>query len=445
MYQPGFMPFEDFTFYNTRAYKNADHGIFIHGVQKMTLDGGVFADNKIGVRNFNDRTIFKNLEFIVTSDLVRERNPNNCDFVAGIQQRINPGWGQGSILQNVTFSGINKGVDCGQKGFEFYHLLGPKRFIGKPFLSGVSMGPGSEREDLVVMDCSWKEDPYNIENIIVEDPDGTVGLTGSPGFYVSDSLAAKAFITGATCIPHPRGCAEYCNDVCLRNVEVKTDACGAHCFNYTMRVSDGLTSFDYPLHIDQSDDNKHSFEAVLPKGVYEISFYNQDGTLDDAIELEDVQIKLGQEPQCPNHLVHSDILLKTKAPTPYPTTTSLQEPLYSDTIISPLDATVKLGKSKFTSSPHKVISGNIVSYSLYQEDQYLPALIVTPSSQYSCHIVQGLKLYTSPSGTGRDPREYKLEGRFNVQDEWSLISEGPISKCLSAAIFALLFIFANQD
>lgn len=440
MYEPGYKPLQEFTFYNTRAYKNFDHGIFIHGVQKMTLDGGVFADNKVGVRNFNDRTIFKNLEFIVTSDLVRKRNPGNCDSRAGIQQRINPGWGEGSILENVTFSGMNEGYDCGQKGFEFYHLLGPKRFIGKAFLSGISLGSESDLKDLVVIDCRWKEDPYNIENIIIEDPDGTVGLTGLPGFYVSDSVSAKAFITSATCVPHPRGCAEYCNDVCLRTVEVKTDARGANCFNYTMRVSDGSTSFDYPLHFDQSDDGIHSFEAILPNGQYEISFYDQNGILDEAIEPDDVKIELGQEPQCANHLVDSDVLLKTRAPTPQPTTLPLLEPLYSDTIISPLDSTEKIGLEDWTSDPQTVISGKIVSYSLYQGDRFLPAFLVTPGSQHSCSIVQGLKLYTPASGSSRDPQQFKLEGRFEVHDEWSLISEGPISKCLFAAILSFLSI-----
>lgn len=428
MYEPGYKPNEEFTFYNTRSYKNWDHGIFIHGVQLMTLDGGVFADNKVGVRNFNARTIFKNLEFVVTSDLVRERNPGNCDSRAGLQEKINPGWGEGSILENVTFSGINEGYDCDQKGFEFYHLLGPKRFIGNSFLSGLSAGPGTKQEDVVRIECRWEDDPYNIENILVEDFDGTVGLTGMPGFYVSDSVAAKAFITGAECVQHPRGCAQYCNDVCLRNVEVTTDACGANCFNYTMRVSDGLTSFDYPLHVDQADDDKHAFEAVLPKGQYEVSFYDQDGVL-DLIEPADVNIKLGDIPRCANHLVLSDFLLKTRAPTPNPTTTPLQEPLYSDTIIAPLDPTQQLGSHRWTKDPQTVISGKIVTYSLYGDDQDLPAFTVTPNSQHSCSIVQGLKLYTSPTGSSRDPKQYKIEGRFDVHDEWTAIQEGPISKC----------------
>ena len=50
MYEPGYKPNEEFTFYNTRAYKNNDHGMFIHGVQYMVVDGGVFADNKVAIR-----------------------------------------------------------------------------------------------------------------------------------------------------------------------------------------------------------------------------------------------------------------------------------------------------------------------------------------------------------------------------------------------------------
>lgn len=50
MYEPGYKPNEEFTFYNSRVYKNNDHGIFIHGVQYMVVDGGVFADNKVSIR-----------------------------------------------------------------------------------------------------------------------------------------------------------------------------------------------------------------------------------------------------------------------------------------------------------------------------------------------------------------------------------------------------------
>ena len=142
-----------------------------------------------------------------TSTLVPSSGILSLLFKAGLQEKINPGWGEGSILENVTFSGINKGYDCDQRGFEFYHLLGPKRkrFIGNSLLSGLSAGPGTNQEDVMRIECRWGDDPYNIENILVEDFDGTVGLTGMPGFYVSDSDAAKAFITGAECVQHSRG------------------------------------------------------------------------------------------------------------------------------------------------------------------------------------------------------------------------------------------------
>ena len=68
-----------------------------------------------------------------TPDLVREQNPTDCYAMTGIQQRINPGWNNGAILQIITFSGLNKGYDCGEKGFEFYYLL-KEQFYGKQSL-----------------------------------------------------------------------------------------------------------------------------------------------------------------------------------------------------------------------------------------------------------------------------------------------------------------------
>lgn len=47
MYEPGYKPDEEFTFYNTRVYKNNEHGAFIHGVQNMILDGGRYLISKL--------------------------------------------------------------------------------------------------------------------------------------------------------------------------------------------------------------------------------------------------------------------------------------------------------------------------------------------------------------------------------------------------------------
>lgn len=70
------------------------------------------------IRNFNARTTFKNLELIGTTELVRQRNAafkrmdkveTGCFAKHGIQQKINPGWNEGAILDNITFSGLNEG------------------------------------------------------------------------------------------------------------------------------------------------------------------------------------------------------------------------------------------------------------------------------------------------------------------------------------------------
>ena len=130
MYDPGYAAPGPFTFYNTRSYKNCQRGIFIHGTQNMIMDGGVFADNFISIRNNNERTYFRNLELIGTSELVRQRRPHaeridkpsgydGCFAKVGIQQRINP-HSSGSIYENVTFSGLNEQYCTGQIGFDFY-------------------------------------------------------------------------------------------------------------------------------------------------------------------------------------------------------------------------------------------------------------------------------------------------------------------------------------
>lgn len=252
----------------------------------MILDGGVFADNEISVRNFNDRTIFRNVEFMGTSDLVRERHPTLCHsskypqhtnlltrihiYVfssqlcvmilpcptyhaeVGLQQRINAGWNDGSILENCTFTGLNKELDCSERGFEFYHLLQEKMFIGNTHFSNTQMKDGTTRDDLVNIECRWAEEPFNIQNILVEDIDGSLGLTGNPGFYTSDSSIATAFIpdAGTACIDHPRGCAKYCDGVCLRNVQVTANGYDYTNF-HTMRITDlvGGGTFDYQVRV----------------------------------------------------------------------------------------------------------------------------------------------------------------------------------------------------
>lgn len=166
----------------------------------------------------------------------------------------------------------------------------------------------------------------------------------------------------------------------------------------------------------------------MPKGLYEVSFFEQDGSTFIDYEPSEVDIKLGDAPQCAYHLVDSDINIRTKAPTTSPTTTPLTEPLYSDAILSPLDPVVKLGSQDWTSDPEKVISGIIQTYSLYLDDDLGPAFSVAPRTQHTCSIVQSMLVYTSPSSNGKDPNSYKLEGRYGIHDDWNVMSEGFLGK-----------------
>ena len=53
-----------------------------------------------------------------------------------------------------------------------------------------------------------------------------------------------------------------------------------------------------------------------------------------------------------------------------------------------------------------VVSETIVMYSLYGLDSITPAFTVKLISQHSCSMVQGMKVFTSPSGSGMYGAEY---------------------------------------
>jgi len=131
-------------------------------------------------------------------------------------------------------------------------LLGEKFFEGNTYISDINVRASAQKEDVIHLDCRWQEEPFNIQNILLEDPDGTVGVTGNPGFYLSNTTAAQAFIPDAACIHLSHGCGVYCDNVCLRNVQVETElaqggGCRESCYNHTMVISNGLQSFSYQV------------------------------------------------------------------------------------------------------------------------------------------------------------------------------------------------------
>ena len=194
----------------------------------------------------------------------------------------------------------------------------------------------------------------------MEDPDGTFGLSGIPGLYVFDDPTSLAWIQDATCMTHPRGCSKYYDSVCLRNVRVTT-SCRDNCYNHIRTISNVITSVSYKVcsvnffnpecpcisfwsfltdvfftadehknpSVTKTMQNlkKHQFEAVLPKDIYEITFYDQDGNLDRSLTPFDIKIEFGDMHKCANHLVENGIDIKTAAPTLSPIEVPLIKPL----------------------------------------------------------------------------------------------------------------------
>ena len=103
--------------------------------------------------------------------------------------------------------------------------------------------------------------------------------------------------------------------------------------------------------------------------------------------------------------------------------TLLDPPLYSTSLLESTDDIVKLGAHSFTSEPHLAIDGSTSKYNLYKPDWTNPAFIVSPKQTT---IVQEIRVYASDERSKKDPREYKLEGRLSLSDDWTLIKEGTL-------------------
>lgn len=96
-------------------------------------------------------------------------------------------------------------------------------------------------------------------------------------------------------------------------------------------------------------------------------------------------------------------------------------PLYTASILEPGDAAVKLGSHSFTSEPDFAFDGFTTQYQIYHPDWTSPAFSFTPKQT---SIVQEMRVYAYSGRSKKDPREYKLEGRLQASDNWTLIGAG---------------------
>ena len=118
-------------------------------------------------------------------------------------------------------------------------------------------------------------------NIFIEDHDGTMNPSGSPGFYVNDIQHMTTFLNSDLC----RKAGDYglfCKNTCLRRIFVNTGVCCSKKFerpelDYQMVVTSKTNSskfFTYDKYMRKAGNWYHAtwFDVVLPLDDYRVHF-----------------------------------------------------------------------------------------------------------------------------------------------------------------------------
>lgn len=318
LYPKGWEPSEVSIFESIVAYKNRRAGVLIHGNLNVIVRDAIMADNNFCARYFFNppgSNLLTNSTCIGKSQDVRNRDGNACHpknewlSIEGVRFAYNELEGGAMVLANVHFQGFDDIGPCqtGEwaaqalyaHGFPNHAVLGSHTSMDvTPRMTGLTFESVTNRFDIppVLADTG-------VENIYVEDIDGTIGPDGrGPGFFVQDNTDMKAFLP--PCVPLPpnpsnawTSRAVFCEHVCLRKLLIK-----AHGDARTIVVEEvggiGLT------HSFGKNDVTRRFDPVLPAGSYRIAFLDADGT---PFRPPSMVMTLGEAPQCEDHITEESI------------------------------------------------------------------------------------------------------------------------------------------
>ena len=220
----GINPLSPITWYNSKIYRNRGHGIFFHNTRDITLDGFLFADNKLAidffmadkltVQNTVIRGYTEQYENIVKSDpgnIMKhcwpKPNPASYKPIMGIRFHSNAknvGYGT-NVIHNVTFSDFNPETGCNPISAAI--MTNPdvrsNTFTGYLALADLKFETGTEPVNMISLcDAGSK----GITDISIPDSTGSINPNGNgPGYIVTDA-------GNAGCTPMTNTCARYCSD-----------------------------------------------------------------------------------------------------------------------------------------------------------------------------------------------------------------------------------------
>ena len=209
-----------------KIYRNKGSGVFFHNSGLLLIQGGTFADNRIGIdvdRAHSLRIIGSHIVGVTPSfaeSVSSSGKTGHCPSmypVIGVQlhsSQVGGTTASGVILQDLSFEHLGEGTQCtgssalGVDPNENFEFFDPRTSV-----SGLLFDDYTSKLNL----CPAVDSGINVA---IEDKDGSLG--SSTGFIVSNNAEMTTF---SSCTAESdASCASVCGNTCLRTLSLSVSS-----------------------------------------------------------------------------------------------------------------------------------------------------------------------------------------------------------------------------
>ena len=284
-YPNGWFPEAANVLVDTNSYRNVNDGILLQSTGNVTIQGGRFSDNRMGIEIEKDceNVTIRDARITGFSNIYKAQTTNNnktrshCPAyrpLVGVQLHsfLRYHDSKGVTMSGVSFDNLGNGTTCvGSMAIDFDLETLDKHFDAYSTISNITFDESALARKINL--CGLNES--SVKDVMIQDLDGSIDPTGSkrPGFIVSDSDLTTAFISG--CISIPGSCAQFCPDVCLRTLTIAWSP-DSDWSNVETHISNGDKTFVYPNYFEESEpkfqfNRRRKSTAILPGGNYTVT------------------------------------------------------------------------------------------------------------------------------------------------------------------------------
>lgn len=219
----GYNPSEEAAFVDLKMYRNRGSGIFFHNSGGFLIQGGIFADNRVGInmdQAHSVRIIGSQITGITPSfaDLLSSSGKAghcyvggmmmNTNHVVGVElhsQRVGGSKATGVVLEDLSFAHLGEGTQC-------------------PGSSALSVDPGSNfgffdpRHSISNLHFDSYTSKLNICDAVARGINVAIQDKDTSEFIVSSNSNMTTF-SSCTTMPDA-SCASVCPNTCLRTLQL---------------------------------------------------------------------------------------------------------------------------------------------------------------------------------------------------------------------------------